>query len=495
MPKFLNNLDMSKLEIQNVRIQNLSSAPSNPVTGQIYYNTTENRLFTWDGSKWVANDAQGVTGVTNLTQGTRTDTTVQVTSSTGTNATLESATTSLAGVMSSADKTKLNGIQAGAQVNTVTSVATKTGAVTLVKGDVGLSNVDNKSSATIRGEITSANVTTALGFTPESNSNKGSNNGYAGLDANGKIPLAQLPDVAKQKTSVVLNSTERNALTEMIEGDKAFETSTGDSYIWDGSAWVIMADADWQNVNLDWNNITNKPSSTTAQIDTAVSNSHTHSNKAVLDSITSFGSGSIITSTERTKLNGIATSANNYSHPNHTGDVTSVGDGATTIANSAVTNAKMANMAVNTIKGKITSAGAPQDLTPAQVRTMLNVADGANNYVHPSDGEGSRSNLTGGTVISGITVNGAGHVTATTIRDMTAGDVGATRKYTTTLGASTAVVVAHNLNTRDLVATVRETAGSYAVVMADIEFTTVNTATVRFATAPTAGQYTITLVG
>lgn len=36
----------------------------------------------------------------------------------------------------------------------------------LAKGDVGLGNVDNKSSATIRGELTSANVTDALGFTP-----------------------------------------------------------------------------------------------------------------------------------------------------------------------------------------------------------------------------------------------------------------------------------------------------------------------------------------
>lgn len=48
----------------------------------------------------------------------------------------------------------------------VTSVASKTGAVTLDKSDVGLGNVENKSSATIRGELTSANVTTALGYTP-----------------------------------------------------------------------------------------------------------------------------------------------------------------------------------------------------------------------------------------------------------------------------------------------------------------------------------------
>ena len=42
-------------------------------------------------------------------------------------------------------KNKLDGIEAGAQVNTVTSVAGKTGAVTLQKSDVGLGNVDNTS--------------------------------------------------------------------------------------------------------------------------------------------------------------------------------------------------------------------------------------------------------------------------------------------------------------------------------------------------------------
>lgn len=40
------------------------------------------------------------------------------------------------------------------------------GNVTVTKSDVGLGNVENKSSATIRGEITKANVTDALGYTP-----------------------------------------------------------------------------------------------------------------------------------------------------------------------------------------------------------------------------------------------------------------------------------------------------------------------------------------
>lgn len=54
---------------------------------------------------------------TNLAQGTRTTTTVPVTSSTGTSATLAAATTSLAGVMVSADKAKLDGIATGATAN------------------------------------------------------------------------------------------------------------------------------------------------------------------------------------------------------------------------------------------------------------------------------------------------------------------------------------------------------------------------------------------
>lgn len=45
----------------------------------------------------------------------------------------------------SASSTKLAGIETGAEVNTVDSVAGKTGAVSLVKGDVGLGNVDNTS--------------------------------------------------------------------------------------------------------------------------------------------------------------------------------------------------------------------------------------------------------------------------------------------------------------------------------------------------------------
>lgn len=84
--------------------------------------------------------------------------------------------------------------------------------------------------------------------------------------------------------------------------------------------------------------------------------------------------GTISASALRGAIN-VADGANNYTHPNHTGDVTSSGDGATTIANNAVTNAKAADMAQATIKGRADAAGTgdPQDLTPAQARTAMDV--------------------------------------------------------------------------------------------------------------------------
>lgn len=57
-----------------------------------------------------------------------------------------------------------------------------------------------------------------------------------------------------------------------------------------------------------------------------------------------------------------------------TGDVTGTGPGSTptTIANDAVTNAKAANMANGTIKGRTTAGtGNPEDLTTSQVNTLL----------------------------------------------------------------------------------------------------------------------------
>lgn len=67
------------------------------------------------------------------------------------------------------------------------------------------------------------------------------------------------------------------------------------------------------------------------------------------------------------------------------GDATIVASGALTIANSAVSNAKLANMNNNTVKGNVSGgAAAPSDLTTTQLTTLVN------NFVGDSGSGGTK---------------------------------------------------------------------------------------------------------
>jgi hypothetical protein len=52
--KFSSSVNLQKNELQNVRIQNLSAPPSSPVAGQVYFNTSDELLYVYTGSDWVA---------------------------------------------------------------------------------------------------------------------------------------------------------------------------------------------------------------------------------------------------------------------------------------------------------------------------------------------------------------------------------------------------------------------------------------------------------
>jgi hypothetical protein len=52
--KYLVSIDLSKQELQNAVIQNLASAPPNPVAGQVYFDTTDGVIYFYDGAAWVS---------------------------------------------------------------------------------------------------------------------------------------------------------------------------------------------------------------------------------------------------------------------------------------------------------------------------------------------------------------------------------------------------------------------------------------------------------
>lgn len=72
MPKILTNLDLSGNQVLNFAMQNLAIAPANPTLGLVYYNTTLNRTFYYNGTQWIGMDAIDAApkSFTNITDGT-----------------------------------------------------------------------------------------------------------------------------------------------------------------------------------------------------------------------------------------------------------------------------------------------------------------------------------------------------------------------------------------------------------------------------------------
>lgn len=65
-------LDFAKLEAKNLRAHQLGTAPSSPVTGQLYYDTVANVLYYWNGSSWISaaggSPPDATTGVKGIVQ-------------------------------------------------------------------------------------------------------------------------------------------------------------------------------------------------------------------------------------------------------------------------------------------------------------------------------------------------------------------------------------------------------------------------------------------
>ena len=118
----------------------------------------------------------------------------------------------------------------------LTSIAGLTGtAGFLKKNGVNSFNLDN---TTYLSSISSSDVTTALGYTPENVANKGVNSGYASLDGGGKVPSSQLPSYVDD----VIEVSSFGTLPATGETGKIYITlDTNKIYRWSGSVYVEVS--------------------------------------------------------------------------------------------------------------------------------------------------------------------------------------------------------------------------------------------------------------
>jgi hypothetical protein len=236
---------------------------------------------------------------------------------------------------------------------------------------------------------------------------KGAANGIATLDNTGRLPVGQLP-----LNTVVFRGTFGDGVGDLptvgvetgdfyicvsngyVSAVAGLTFDNGDKAVYDGVGWSKIdntetvtgvkgsEEVDFRigNVSISkddigLSNVTNDTQVTSVSGSAPIASTGGTTPTISITAASQSAAGSM-SAADKEKLDGIAESANNYSHPNHSGDVTSVADGDTTIATGAVTLAKMADLTAGTIIGndELTD-GVPKALTASEARTLLDVYD------------------------------------------------------------------------------------------------------------------------
>ena len=449
---FLTPINLNKNELQNGACRTWPRHLGSPVKGQLYMNTSDNTLYWWDGAQWIAaKAAAGATPAGTVTTGAIGD-------------------AGVVGVSTNfAREDHKHGMPAfGAAVSDTAFASAKVDgtAVTVAHSDHTHGNPTHDNAAHSAVTLNSLAAPTADrtmgGFkltglgTPAAGTDAVTkdyaDNLSAGLSWKEAVRIATTANVT-QSGLAAIDGVTPIANDRILCKDQSTGSQNG---IWlaQSGAWTRALDADaagelegatvfvmegTANADKAFTCTTNAPitvgTTATVWVQFGAGTSYTAGAGLLMT-----GSTIDVQATDAT----IVVSADSIARAALTGDVTT-SINAATIATGVVSNAKLATMAANTVKMNNTGGVAsPTDVTVANLKTALAMPN----------------------------------------------------KYTlATVGGATSQVITHNLNTQAVLVDVYRTLTPWDSVECDIERTTVNTCTLRFAVAPATNEYSVVVIG
>lgn len=438
--KHLTSIDLNGNELQNAKIQNLASDPTPSGEGHIYYNTVGKTYKIYNGTAWVVLSAVGHThtaaSITDFDTEVSNNTDVAANTAARHSHSNKAILDNITAPYTIEEQTKLSGIDAGAQVN--------------VQSDWNASSGDaqilNKPTL---GTAAALNTGTAEGNIPV-------------LGVGGKLASSVLPsyvdDVLEYANLAAFPATGESGIIY-------FAIDTGRMYRWSGSAYAqITSGGAVDSVNGKTGVVT----LTNTDVGAAAT-SHTHGNITADGKIGSTTNQLVVTGT-----GGVLTT-----------------EAKPTGLLPLSTNA--ADIKMNGIQ----SLGSSDTLPRAD-------------HVHPVDtsrepaigDKGTAFNKDYGTNVGDVKMNGTASVgtadALARIDHVHPKDTSKTGKYSATIGDGSALsyVITHNLGTTDINVLIYDILSApYAQVYTDVEITSANTITVRFAVAPASGKYRVTVIG
>jgi hypothetical protein len=471
--KFLVSIDLNKNELQNAVIQNLATAPATPSAGQVYYNTTDNQLYIYNGTRWeVAGNA------------------VQ----SGLLAARPAAGTVDAGTIYYATDTYLFYYSNGstwAQTNQFGTVTAQT--------SYGASSGNGTATDYARSDHTHG--TPALGTaTPNAISGAAGSAGSASTPSKEDHTHAFTPSQDLAMAGFKLTGL----------GSPSADTDAANKGYVDGVAQGLDVKA---SVRLATTGALSAFTFTSTSGGTLTGNAN---GALSIDGVTPSVADRILVKNETSgdaPYNGIYV-------------VTTVGDGSTpyvlTRSSDANTSAEVTDGMFTFVEQGTSLASTSWVLTTNNPITLNTTAltfaqfSGAGTYTasngvlltgtnftfEPRAGYGLQTGSTGAEIklatTSGLNLTsdlavGAGNGISVLTNTVAIDSSVVVSKYSTNVGdgSATSYTITHNLGTRDVIVSVYEASGSYAEVICDVNHATTNTITLLFSVAPTLNQYRV----